>query len=53
MSSSSIASAPIVSDHNAQVIDAARRTVCQYVADGPEARDLMLMLGIYPGQDLD
>lgn len=33
--------------------EAARRTVCHFAADAPEAAELMCMLGIYPGQDDD
>jgi hypothetical protein len=31
----------------------ARHTICQFAKDAPEARDFMLALGIYPGQDSD
>jgi hypothetical protein len=35
------------------VAAAAQHTVCQYAVDAAEATELMCMLGIYPGQELD
>ena len=34
-------------------MEAARRTVCANAVDAAEARELMLMLGIYPGEEED
>ena len=39
--------------HLQEVAAAARRTICSHAKDVPEAIELMCMLGVYPGQDLE
>ena len=40
-------------ENTEQMCEAARKTICHFAKDAPEARDFMLMLGIYPGQEDD
>lgn len=36
-----------------ETMDAARRTVCAHATDADDARQLMLALGILPGQEIE